>query len=77
MESTSRSRRNPKLQNNVVMKSWRDHQWKLILKMLKSRILQRKLARVISKRSKNQININPLKAKEIEIIKNQIMMNLQ
>ena len=44
MESTSRSRRNTKLQNDVVMKSRRDHQWKLILKMLNSRILQRKLA---------------------------------
>ena len=45
--------------------------------MLNSKILQRKLTIVILKRSQNHITMNPLKAKEIEIVQNQIMMNLQ
>ena len=54
-----------------------DHQWTWILKMLNSRMLQRKLALVILKKRQNRVTMIPLKAKEIEIVQNQIMMNLQ
>ena len=65
IESTSRSRRNPKKQKDVVMKSRSRSLWTLILKMLNSRMLQRKLAWVILKRNKIQINMNPLKARRL------------
>ena len=37
---------------------------------------QRKLTKVIFRKSQNPITMNPLKTKEIEIVQNQIMMNL-
>ena len=40
-------------------------------------MLQRKLTQVILKKSQNQITMNPLKAKEIEIVQTQVIMNLQ
>ena len=53
-------------QRNKKMLWWNleaDHWWTLILKMLNSRMLQIKLVWVILKRNKNQINMNPLKAR--------------
>ena len=58
MESTSRSRSSQRDKKMLWWNLEADHQWTWILKMLNSKMLQRKLTIVILKRSQNQITMN-------------------
>ena len=77
MESRSRSRSSPKRPKDVVMKSRSRSPMILDIQNSKLKNATKKINLSNIKKEKNQTIMNPLKAKEIEIVQNQIMMNLQ
>ena len=77
MESRSRSRSNPKRQKDIVMKSWSRSPMNMDTQNVKLKNATKKINLSNIKKRQNQDTMNPLKEKEIEIVQNQIMKNLQ
>ena len=77
MESTSRSRNSPKRKLDVMMKSRSRSSMNVDTQNDEPKNATNKINLSNSKKRQNQIIMNHLKAKEIEIFQNQIMMNLQ
>ena len=77
MDSRSRSRSNPKRQKDVVMKSRRRSPMNVDTQNAKLKNATKKINLSNSKKKQNQVTMNLLKEKEIEIIQNKIMKNFQ
>ena len=77
MESTSRSWSSPKRQKDVVMKSRSRSPMNVDTQNAKLKNATKKISLSNIKKWQNQVTMNPLKEKEIEIVQNQIMKNFQ
>ena len=76
MESTCRSRSSPKRQKDVVMKSRSRSPMNMDTQNAKLKNATKKINLSNSKKQ-NQVTMNLLKEKEIEIVQNKIMTNFQ
>ena len=77
MESTSKSRSSPKKQKDVVMKSRSRSPMNVDTQNAKLKNATKKTNLSNSKKRQNQVTMNLLKEKEIEIVQNKIMKNFQ
>ena len=77
MNSRSRSRSIPNRQKDVVMKFRSRSPMSVDTQNAKLKNATKKINLSNIKEGQNQVTMNPLKAKKIEIVQNQIMMNLQ
>ena len=77
MDSRSRSRSSPKRQKDVVIKSRSRSPMNIDTQNSKLKNVTKKINLSNIKEESKYNYMNPLKAKEIEIVQNQIMMNLQ